>query len=164
MFGRVVDVVMAAACVTIAAVMLSEWVDRSSGTELSPSEMISVGTRIPSLPGISFREAARTLVIVTQSSCQYCEKSAGFWRRLVIARDEKRSPLRILAVSGENVDTTRAFFAEHDVRADAFVSFVLPVRGTPTLILIDSTGVVRRNWMGLPPSTGAEDEVIRSVL
>jgi hypothetical protein len=165
MFARVVDVVIAGACATMAVVMLWERVGPVPGRPGPPSaQMLALGSKMPELPEISWREAKRTLVIVTQSTCPYCERSTAFWKRLVTARDEQRSPLKIVAVSSDNVNTTREYLAVHDVTVDAFASAVLAVRGTPSLLLVDSQGLVLQSWMGMPPSPAAEDEIIRSAL
>jgi glutaredoxin len=164
MFGRIVDGLIAVACVTIAVLMLSDRINRPSGRDLSPGEMLSVGSTMPDLPGVSFRQTERTLVIFTQRSCPFCEQSTPFWKRLLLEREQRHSALRIIAVSGDSVETTRQYFTQHDLSADGFVSVLLPVRATPALLLVDTTGVVRRNWIGRPPNAAAEDEIIRSVL
>ena len=164
MFAKIVDLLIASACVTMALVVVAERTGSAPRAAVSATDMITVGASMPDIPGIHFSDTDRTLVIVTQSSCPYCEQSAAFWKRLASARKRERSSLRIVAVSADKLDTTREYFERHGIAVDGFASTLLPVRATPTLILVDSAGLVRRSWVGLPPTVKAEDEITRSVL
>jgi glutaredoxin len=161
--GRCLDVVLTVCCVTIAALMLEQRF-RISPAQATPSPS-SVGQKIDSLPEINFADASQTVVIFTRAGCPYCEQSAAFWQRLIQKREETGSKrVRIVAVSDDSVDVTRDFMIRHDVKVDRIVFARLPIRGTPTILLVDPAGVVRASWLGRPANQDAEEQIIRQVL
>ena len=59
----------------------------------------------------------------------------------------------------EPAEVTRNYLAEHGVEVDRIVSEDVRSVPTPTLVIVDSEGVVEQSWTGsLRPD--AEDEVI----
>jgi hypothetical protein len=81
----------------------------------------------------------------------------GFYRSLAAARRAPRTRLRILALSHESRETLEDYLkahGAHGLAADGMISLAqdeyrrLKVRGTPTLILADRSGLIRRVWAG----------------
>jgi hypothetical protein len=99
-------------------------------------------------PGILPQGGGRTLVLVLNTTCRYCNDSLPFYSEL-----ERRRPgaARLLAVSRE---TSTPAFSEH-LRSRGFAPHAaiagveLPrVRMTPTMILVSASAVVERVWEG----------------
>lgn len=157
-FQRSVDVLLAIACVTIAGLMIEQRF-ASPAAAPRPQQSIRAGDKLPALPGVKFDVAQRTLVIVTKSTCPFCEQSTAFWQRLV-QESNLRKNIRVLAVSDESAEVTRSYLGRHGVQVDGVVSATLRVPGTPTLILVDGKGNVTHTWVGRPPSEQAELKVI----
>ena len=160
---RLLDIALTVSCLLIAALLIEQRTAGTSASAPAPSGLPERGQAMPVLPGVNFGDAARTLVIVTRSSCPYCEQSAAFWQRLVDERDSKQSRVRIVAVSAEPIAVTQGFLQRHGLRVDNIVSTTLPIRGTPTLVLVDAKGLVTNGWAGKPPPS-AEEQIIEAVL
>jgi thioredoxin-related protein len=69
---------------------------------------------------------------------------------------------RLLAIFPQAVNESREYFAKHDVKLDTVRQAVpasLGVKGTPTLILVDTNGVVIQSWDGMVPPE-VENEIL----
>ncbi len=100
------------------------------------------------IPGLVAAGPGRTLVLVLNTTCRYCNDSLPFYREL-----QRRKPggSRLLAVSRE--PSTPAFsdhLTRHGFAPDSAVAGIqLPqVRMTPTMILLNSSAIVERVWEG----------------
>jgi hypothetical protein len=121
-----------------------------------------VGTQI-SLPEVEWRNSARSLLIVISSRCRYCSESAPFYRRLV--SEAHAANVRVIALLPQPADEGLAYLRQlaipvSDVRNLRATN--LNVRRTPTLLLVDRKGRVRRVWRGQVPQTH-ESAVLASV-
>lgn len=75
-----------------------------------------------------------------------------FYRSLGLASDDPQT-VRVVAVSFEDVKTSREYLASYDVYVDQVKKIE---RGeapkllvTPTVLVLDQTGIVRGSWLGL---------------
>lgn len=110
--------------------------------------------------GIDFAAAERTLVVVLQSDCPYCEQSKPFYGRLA---DEQRRGVQI-AIAAPPGDTG---IADYSALLDTNVVVFpdrgeLPVNSTPTLLLVNGEGVVEVSWIGLLDDR-REEEVVAAL-
>lgn len=98
---------------------------------------------------VDFSENSRTLVMVLQSDCGFCQESMPFYRRL-LERDHEDLGIVVAAPPSDRV--IGDYLASEGVNPDSIV-FVdlseLSVPGTPTLLLADDEGQVMRAWVGL---------------
>jgi len=83
----------------------------------------------------------------------------SFYHSLTAA---KGSDVKIVAVSPEDVSITQKYLHDHDVVTDQVVSHRGRINGTPTLVGVDSRGIVRRVWEGEQPASGEQE--IRAAL
>ena len=132
---------------------------------VSPTEPATVsarGMRLGPAVGIVFPASAQTAILFLQSDCRFCRESMSFYRRLT-TRD---APAVRIVVAAPAVDTgVRRLLASHAVEPDAVVYVEqgeLPVKGTPTVLVADSNGVVTHSWLGRLDATG-EAEVERAL-
>ena len=91
----------------------------------------------------------RTLAIVFQDSCKYCERSMPFYRTLSGKRAELRYRLVVLAAR-PSIESTQ-FFEAQQVAVDQAIRVPLTdlkVPGTPTLILMDDRLRILEMWVG----------------
>jgi thioredoxin-related protein len=132
---------------------------------LSPSgaaeiKTVSAGEKL-SLPDVNWDTSRQTLLIVLSQGCHFCSESVPFYQRL--AEEVKgRSDIRLLAVLPQPTSEGQKYLDDlgvpiKDVKQAELSS--IPVRGTPTLVLVDSKGVVTDAWVGKLPSD-KEAEVI----
>lgn len=95
--------------------------------------------------GVDFGAARQTLIIVLQSDCPYCERSRPFYERL--PRDTSAQIVIAAPLGDTDIESYRELIEPDEL---VFVeSSVLPVGGTPTLLLVDSEGRVDAAWIGL---------------
>jgi hypothetical protein len=115
------------------------------------------GTRI-SLSGVDWGKNGKTLLVVVSSGCHFCSDSAAFYRRLL--HEVEGSQVRLVAVLPQQIDEAKAYLTSLNVPIDEVRQAPLSslgVSGTPTLILVDSKGVVTESWLGkLPPDKESE--------
>lgn len=119
---------------------------------------IQPGTKL-SFPDVNWDKSRKTLLLVLSTNCKYCTASAPFYQQLV-KRKGSREDVRIVAVLPQNRDESRKYLGDHGITVDQ-ISQAPPraayARGTPTLIMVDSTGSVVESWIGkLPPEKETE--------
>ncbi|HMH14158.1 MAG TPA: hypothetical protein VK578_13730 [Edaphobacter sp.] len=105
-----------------------------------------VGTKID-LPGIDWRAHKATLVVAISSACHYCVNSTPFYSQ--ITHSAHHAPVVIVMPQGQ--EEARAFLQQHSITPNNTVSTDLAniqVQGTPTLLLISSSGTITRSWVG----------------
>ncbi|HWQ03698.1 MAG TPA: hypothetical protein VNL38_04385 [Candidatus Nitrosotenuis sp.] len=119
-----------------------------------------IGKRI-SLSGVDWGKHGRTLVIALQSGCRYCLESATFYQRLTKMRS-RFGATRMVAVLPHSLENSSTFLMTLGLSVDEIHQGTLQeigVQGTPTLLLVNSSGIVTEAWIGkLQPA--AEDAVL----
>jgi hypothetical protein len=112
-----------------------------------------------SLPGIDWAQSQQTLVMALQTTCRFCSDSGPFYQELIRDR-AKFARTRIVAVLPQVVEESKAYLGRLGVSVDDIRQGALAeigVRGTPTLLLVNSAGVVTDVWAGkLQPTVEKE--------
>ena len=123
---------------------------------------VAVGTKV-SLPGLEWSGNKRTLVLAVSARCHYCTESAPFYRRLS-TEASNLDGVGLVAVLPQPVDEARRYMDElgAPVKSVSGRLDMLGVSATPTLLLVDSEGVVRKSWVG-QLSASAEAEVLAAL-
>lgn len=136
--------------VIIAAVVLVVFLGRQEfqrhTDSIKPAQAL-VGQRI-TLAGVQFGQQSKTLVLAISTHCHYCRDSEGFYKDLE-ARSQGR--VKIVAVLPESLDEAAPYVRQSIGPSIQVVSSRLDamgVTGTPTLLLIDSSGKVQQAWVG----------------
>lgn len=118
----------------------------------SPTPAVLVGEALPPIPGWDYEHAQSTLIMVLRSACRFCTESLPLYAEIVKRRDAVGAALKVVAVSLDDQATLDRYLDQHGVHVDRSVSIVgskwRPVMSTPTLLLVDSRGEVRRIWVG----------------
>jgi thioredoxin-related protein len=108
------------------------------------------GAHLSSL-SINWKESRQTLVLAISNTCHFCTDSAPFYKRLA----QNRGDTRVVAVFPQPIEDGREYLERLGVSVDEVKQVGLDqigVRGTPTLLLVDNSGVVKDSWVGrLPP-------------
>ena len=122
--------------------------------------LVAVGAQVKLDP--SFGHSSMRFVLVSSQDCGYCRQSAPFHRKLGIAAADKGLDLYIAVPDRQKA---RAYLRDLKVR-DAMVKewndLGLRVPATPTLLVTDEKGVVKRLWVGLVPKD-VEEEILAIV-
>jgi hypothetical protein len=119
-----------------------------------------VGSKVE-LPDVDWKAGRQTLVLALSASCHFCSDSAPFYRELA----EKRGDTRIIAVLPQPASGGKVYLKKHAVPVDEVRQIQLGslgVSGTPTLLLVNSSGVVTDSWVG-KLGTEKETEVLNKV-
>src|ERR1041385_230039 len=125
----------------------------------STRHAISIGTRF-SLTNVNWQSSEKNLVLALSTGCQFCTESSGFYRALL---DEcRRWHVRTIAVLPQPNREAKFSLQNQGVIVDEIQQAALPdldISATPTLLLIDTRGIIKNIWIGKLPSE-KEREVI----
>ena len=128
-----------------------------SASKTSPAT-IAAGARLTGQP-VNWQDSQKNVVLVLSTTCHFCKESSGFYRKLV---EDCRSHARTVAFFPQAPQEAQAYLKAEDVQVDEikhadFQS--LQIGGTPTLLLVDSKGIVQKVWLG-KLSEAKEKEVL----
>jgi hypothetical protein len=121
------------------------------------------GQRLPPIPGISYGDAPKTLVIALNTNCRFCSESVPFYNRLAEAQRSNKTPVRILTVFPNSEHEVQQYTQEHQfaLTSKSAVSLQsLNIDATPTMILLDRNGTIVDFWVG-KLSESAEEQVVK---
>jgi peroxiredoxin len=122
----------------------SYWLKPATG--LHPT--IAKGQKL-NLDSLNWTPQKSTLVLALSTNCHFCTESAPFYRRVAVASQKQGLPL--VAVFPQPVQEARNYLSHQGLSFNEVLQAPLSniqVGGTPTLLLIDQTGVVQRVWIG----------------
>ena len=103
-----------------------------------------------SLPGVDFSRSSKTLLLFLQQDCESCTKSFPFYRRLLDSFTEP-SNVQFVLITPEQPRAAENFFKNERLSFSTILrgeKGLLGVALSPTLILLDSNGIVRGSWIG----------------
>ena len=121
---------------------------------------IQAGTKL-SLTGIDWAKNGQTLLLAVSATCHYCSESAPFYQHL--GRDHGKTQL--VALFPQPISEGKKYLDSLNVTVDDIKQARLSsfgVKGTPTLILVDGSGVVKNSWLG-KLDADEETEVVNSL-
>jgi hypothetical protein len=152
------------AVIGITALGISIWLARPAPTNTAiPSRKpIEAGVEL-GMPS-EWSSQGNTLVLALQRGCHFCAESAPFYKRLgALAGNSKK--LHFTAVLPQPVTQSKQYLASlglefGDVRQASLGTLRIP--GTPTLLLVDSQGVVKNVWVGRLTAAG-ETQVLNTL-
>ena len=144
----------AIANVTVIVVALAVGVVALRGKIAGPHapRSVAVGDRLGQVSGIDWSGRRRTLVLVLNSGCHFCQDSAPFYQRLTQAQRPGSDDMEIVALFPNDAEAVRQLMKDEGL-AFRSVSAVpvekLGITGFPTLLLVGRDGRVERTWLGL---------------
>jgi hypothetical protein len=106
----------------------------------------TLGTQI-AIPGVDWSAHKATLVVAISTACHYCVASTPFYSEMT--HSAHNAP--IVVVMPQQEQDARSFLRKHDITPRSLVSANLAsiqVSATPTLLLISSSGMVTKEWVG----------------
>lgn len=134
----------------------------------TPPAAVSTGDYSKLLHSAMPSGAERVLFVALSPTCRYCTESIPFYRRLLEERERAGAELPVIGLVPDTFDleATKRKIESADIEFSAWVQadfMAARLRGTPTLVLLDSEGVVSDVWFGkLSPES--ENAVLRSLL
>jgi peroxiredoxin len=130
----------------------------------SPSSSVVEGTNIRArLPGVDWAANGETVLLALSTHCHYCTESAPFFKRLTA---QAGRGAEVIAVLAEPPAEAERYLADQGVHVDAIRQLslgVLGVAGTPTMMLVNGDGKVKKVWTGKvqPPDEDAVLALLR---
>lgn len=112
---------------------------------------VRVGSVLPPVNGVKWSDSPETLVIAMQVGCHFCQESAPFYRQLV-EEQRAKGDVAVVAVFPDSAEAVKSFCDRYSLRLRAIPDLRLSslgVRGTPSVILVNRTGTIRKVWQGL---------------
>lgn len=142
----------------------SQTVTKATAPRTSPFDNASSKSALQpgmklSLAGIDWSKNRRTILLVLSTTCHFCTESAPFYQKL---QQRKPDNLQIVAVLPQAIEDSRKYLNKLGVSVSEMVQAPLAsvsVTGTPTLMLIDSNGIIKHSWIG-KLSDGQTEEVL----
>lgn len=128
----------------------------------SQATAIKIGSRMslsaPNRPGSD----RQILFLVMSTECHYCTESAEFYRQIISEADKEKTSL--MAVFPQSAVQAKIYLEAIGLHLDVVQAPLssIGVVGTPTLILVDKGGLVKRFWMGRL-STSEEYQVLSAL-
>jgi hypothetical protein len=123
------------------------FIPRSVGGSSSPQ--IHPGTNMRGLvTGVNWTGNGRTLVLALSTSCHFCTESAPFLQR--VSREAQKHA-KVLAIFPQPISDAQQYLDKASIPVDGVLRTdlgSLGVPGTPSLVLVNSDGVVTDIWVG----------------
>jgi len=125
-------------------------------------EVGPAGQTIAPLPGYRWSSYPKTLVIAIRRGCPFCDASLPFYRQL--GEQERSNVLRahVLVVMPNDESSGSSLLRKGNVEVQGIFGQnldALRVSGTPTVLLLDSSGRIEREWIGQLTSRGEKDVI-----
>lgn len=147
------------ACLLATAIVRSYLL--SPAASESPSAQRSVAPTVAAF-NINWRQNQQTLVLALSNTCRFCTESGPFYQRVAAASPRTR----LVAVLPQAREEGRKYLEQLGVPVDEVLQAPLSsmnVNGTPTLLLVNSDGVITNTWIG--KLTEAEQaELLKKIL
>ncbi|HEY7403659.1 MAG TPA: redoxin family protein [Candidatus Angelobacter sp.] len=127
-----------------------------------PQRTVALGSKF-ALKNVDWQTGGKNLVFAVSTTCHYCTESAPFYRKLV--EQCKQQHVHTVAVLPQTPAEAQAYLAGEGVTVDEIRQAPLSdldIAGTPTLVLVDHTGIVKNVWVGKLPSA-KEDDVVTTL-
>ncbi|HKS42668.1 MAG TPA: hypothetical protein VJX74_18800 [Blastocatellia bacterium] len=119
---------------------------------------VAAGTKI-SLPDVDWGKNHQTMLLILAQGCHYCADSAPFYQKL-LRETEQKGQIKLMAVFPQGSSDGTKYLNDLGVPIKEVKMASLDaigITGTPSLILVNSEGVVTDVWLGqLPPDKQAE--------
>jgi hypothetical protein len=144
--------------IAVAGLLITRVMRRTGADTASKVTGISTGAKV-SLPNMDWSDNGNTLLFALAKGCHFCSESAPFYRR-ILKEVSSRNDLKVVAVVPGDENEGRTYLGElglsiADVRKVSMEEIGVP--GTPTLILVNSSGIAAAVWIGkLSPESEAE--------
>jgi hypothetical protein len=108
-----------------------------------------VGTSLKGrVPGVDWSRNGRTLVLAVSTQCHFCKESTPFYRKL---QEQVGKSLKTVAILPQSVAAAEQYLNGESVHVDQVRQVTLGdigIRATPTMLLVNSAGVVTKIWVG----------------
>lgn len=149
----IVNVAILVTCIVASVLMLERYqAEQSPAPDRQPFKL---GAQIDNVSQAAYATSPYTLLMFVRSSCHFCTASMPFYKTLTV-HNSPLNKLRFVVADSEPSQMARAYLAAHEVRVDDVTPGPSDVP-TPTLILVDKSGVIRAFWVGQLNDSGERE-------
>lgn len=138
-------------CIFAAVLAGSLLLKRSFFTKAGTTRSVSIHLNDPvPLQIMDWSTSPHTLLLVTDNTCHFCSVSASFYQRLIKETSQRRG-LRIAAVVPQKTPENLEYLKQIGLDGEAVTEATpksLGLPGTPAMLLVDHTGIIRGLWVG----------------
>lgn len=109
---------------------------------------ISAGERL-SVPNIDWAQNKKSLVFFLKKDCPYCTSSASLYRQII--EDATKRNVKCIAVFPNTLEEARKYLQYIELPIENVYTGPLrdsKIPGTPTVLFVDGSGIVRNVWIG----------------
>ena len=142
--------IIVVACLFALTLVKTYFLDRQSQPPAISEKQLPDKVSASSL-NVDWKKTEQTLVLALSNTCHFCSESAPFYKRVAL----NKGKVRLIAIFPQSIEQGQAYLKQLGVAVDEVKQFRLDtmgVQGTPTLFLINSSGVITEKWVGkLPP-------------
>lgn len=90
------------------------------------------------------------MILYLSTTCRYCHESAPFYKRLLEKHSNDKN-VKLIAVLPQKIEESKEHLKSLGVNINDVYNAQLTsigVRATPTLLLVDESGIVSEQWRG----------------
>ena len=151
-----IQVVIAIAIVISAGVLVKRTVFPEQAN-VAAMPRINAGERL-TVPNVDWAQNKKSLVFFLKKDCFYCTSSAPLYRQLI--EDAAKRNVKCIAVLPNSPEEARKYLQylelpiENIQTGDPLAAY--KISGTPTVLFVDESGIVRRVWFGAQPEREKE--------
>ena len=113
---------------------------------------VSKDLRIADALQLEYKTHSRTLILVLDKDCAYCERSAGFYKQLLDVQAKDATSTQLTAALPNDNWEAKHYLRKQGLERLSYVSNIkldqLKITALPTLILVDRMGAVLESWSG----------------
>ncbi|HEY2912883.1 MAG TPA: hypothetical protein VGK21_05960 [Candidatus Angelobacter sp.] len=147
-FRKQLEVAANIGIIVVALVIVVTLIRNSRGDQSQPHQTISIGSKL-AVKDTNWRSNGRSVVLALSTTCHFCAESSGFYQK--VARLAQQQHLHTIAVFPQSIPEIQAYLNKQGFVVDEIKQAELPslnVGGTPTLLFVDDSGIVRNVWVG----------------
>ncbi|HVF55789.1 MAG TPA: hypothetical protein VM934_06540 [Pyrinomonadaceae bacterium] len=140
----------------VAVIVLATFVRSYLGSHPKPQleAGFQKGQPFARVPGINYNSASQTLLIAMSTKCRYCNESVPFYKQLAEAQRASGKATHIVAVFPNAEGEVKQYLQQNNLNLETITDIdlkALNINGTPSAVLIDSSGKVSDFWIGKLP-------------
>lgn len=131
------------------AVVIWQFAHRDRLPSSGFANSVRAGSKL-ALPDAPWKRAPKTLLLGLSAYCQYCRAGAGFYRTLI--KQSESEPFHVVVALRELSEVYKPYLSALGVDRAADIRTVdlssVGIGATPTLLMVDDGGTVRKAWTG----------------
>jgi hypothetical protein len=148
---RIVHVCLIVVCLVSLVLLLERrFSPQSAPRSAAAIEKALLGKRLE-LAGADWKSSPINAVLYMNTNCHFCQESAPFYREIVNAQRGSQTRVSLAVVPVEPPDVMRQYLANEHIGIGGVYNLPSPVAGltgTPTWLILDIDGIVRRVFFG----------------